>query len=398
MLFWIYITLLILVLGLVIFLSIQLASKDKDQKMSASPKKLTMGSMLNSLIFTPINADAVRSLLRVPTNYTMNDQELKKALIPIAEGDIYLKLVTVNTVTGVQYPDWMSKINPETSFVQIAIPGTRESLTYGGCGDFITPWIQTQDSDIYYQLMDGIRYFDFRLTSHGDKVVPFHDKFKCTRNNYDEICSEINRFLDQYPSEIIVIRLEIWEGEDMIINKTIQHLGERIIKPTVRKSEYELHSVTPLASIESLRKYGNIMVISSSPSEYFFPRVYLWDPFIDEIMITPEETKNILYSTYTMTSPPENSLTCLMAYARFGFWEVFHNFYTLRKAAFDTNEIVKDLINKELLVPPINRRLKFNIIAVDFYQIQSMNEFIINLNFKQKNFKEDIKVAYQIRT
>lgn len=388
------IPIIVIILILFIILIIQIRYKIKKSKLSTiidPDSERYPRNRLIQLLTDPIDVKSIKELFSSPVD--MSEDEIRKTLLPLAIGDIRTKFSTTTVLRGSQYPNWMSKIKPETALVDIAIPGTNNSLTYSIYKGLMDSWIQTQDPRVYYQLMDGIRYLDLSLCrkeKDPNVIVPFFGKFKCTRDNYDAVCQEIIKFIDENPSEIIIIKLSVWKGdEDIVTDKTIKMLGSKIIKPLKNIEGDGLYSITPRASLEELRKNGNIMIISNIVNEYFYLRDYLFDPKSeDKLMVTQDQFEKIIYDIYSMETPPENSLTVMQANPVFSFWDVFEKFYTNRRSSEILNKALKNSITNNKISPPLSRK-NFNIISVDFYQIYNINKFVIELNFKQNNFKPE---------
>ncbi|OUM56499.1 Non-catalytic module family DOC2, partial [Piromyces sp. E2] len=121
---------------------------------------------------------------------------------------------------------WMNNIpNKNLTINQINIPGTHDSGTY--YMDF-SSYAQTQNLDIYGQLMHGIRYFDIRVgTNNMNEIFINHNGFKCfnkkTHKLYflKDIFDESIDFLHKYQNETVIIHLKEekfhsdFKGEDV---------------------------------------------------------------------------------------------------------------------------------------------------------------------------------------
>lgn len=127
-----------------------------------------------------------------------------------------------------ELPRWIQHLSRASeAFVnqpitRIVLPGTHDAATYGP-GEFPTNvarfnW-QCQNLNIYQQARVGVRYFDLRFRADDEKsrypYWPFHGEARKTGDllappagqpsNEDTITSQICRFLDENPNEILIL-------------------------------------------------------------------------------------------------------------------------------------------------------------------------------------------------
>ena len=107
------------------------------------------------------------------------------------------------------YSNWMKNIKDELNIIDIAIPGTHNSATeaieYVKFINFFINWnIKTQSWSILEQLLSGIRYFDIRPGKNG---IIYHGIYK-TNLTFDYITNIMCNFLDENPSEGIIMRIQ----------------------------------------------------------------------------------------------------------------------------------------------------------------------------------------------
>ena len=126
---------------------------------------------------------------------------------------------------------WMSRIPDNKNIVLINIPGSHDSTAYnmfclGSC------FAQTQDLDITSQLNIGVRLFDIRVTKRNnffennfmESIICCHGICDCYhyQNNkkinltYLHVLKEIKNFLEENPSETVIIKTKSGRS-----NKTI---------------------------------------------------------------------------------------------------------------------------------------------------------------------------------
>ena len=94
----------------------------------------------------------------------------------------------------------------------------------------IAPLSKAQNRDIYSQLLDGIRYFDFRPCKKEDEIWISHSLYSI---NIDSILRDVKRFVDQNPKEIIIMDYRFMWGFSekeckVLFNKINITLGKRI--------------------------------------------------------------------------------------------------------------------------------------------------------------------------
>jgi 1-phosphatidylinositol phosphodiesterase len=123
---------------------------------------------------------------------------------------------TVNAATSAE--DWMGNIYDGISLGDLSIPGTHDTGTGHYKGKKIG--IQTQDMKLNEQLNIGVRFIDIRCGVVGDKLEIAHgnpDGFGALCNvNFDKILGQLNEFLNNHPSEAIIMSVKKEFGDDDI--------------------------------------------------------------------------------------------------------------------------------------------------------------------------------------
>ena len=107
------------------------------------------------------------------------------------------------------YTNWMKKINDKTPLNKLSIPGTHDTCTYAFIGPKILQYIikllgATQSWDLEEQLYSGIRFFDIRLGSDSNI---YHGILQTT-SNFTHVLSSFVNYLNNNPSEGIIMRLQ----------------------------------------------------------------------------------------------------------------------------------------------------------------------------------------------
>lgn len=112
------------------------------------------------------------------------------------------------------HPDWMARVPDQTSLASLSIPGTHDTETF----DLVNNTkMQCQNHDLKTQLRAGLRYFDIRGRMIIDEAagreaeIPeigiFHAQVY-TGYTLEDVLLTLYGFLDQYPTEGIIMRLK----------------------------------------------------------------------------------------------------------------------------------------------------------------------------------------------
>jgi len=106
---------------------------------------------------------------------------------------------------------WMKKYSHK-ALGELLIPGTHDSCAYS-FKDLagITSFAKTQQFSIYQQLVGGIRWLDIRVRFDGSELWTAHS-FLAVR--FQTVLNDIKRFIDENPSEIIMMWLQKDGGPD----------------------------------------------------------------------------------------------------------------------------------------------------------------------------------------
>jgi len=130
---------------------------------------------------------------------------------------------------------WMSFVKDETLLKRVAIPGSHDS----GTKDM--PWYsRTQDKSVAEQLRMGIRYFDLRVKIKDGACRIYHGP--AYGFYLKDIFGEINAFLDENPSECILLDFQkIYnpEAAEKTCELAESMLGDRIVYNNSELSDVE---------------------------------------------------------------------------------------------------------------------------------------------------------------
>jgi hypothetical protein len=114
-----------------------------------------------------------------------------------------------NTLTTANNPDWMKSIADGTSIAAMSIPGTHETLAIHG-GDAVQTQENHGDSGgtLAAQLKAGIRMIDIRLRINDGNSFTVHHGAVYQVANFSDVLNTLGGFLDQNPSEAVIIRIK----------------------------------------------------------------------------------------------------------------------------------------------------------------------------------------------
>lgn len=140
----------------------------------------------------------------------------------------------VNVDMDVDYADttsWMSNLSDDLYLSEITIPGTHDSCARNVSLGYV---MRCQDTTITKQLEDGYRYLDLRVamdeSDDGNKIKMVHNFVNCHKSGsifsdylyFDDVCQELYKFLQQNPTETVIVNIKIEDDEHSV--KDIQKL------------------------------------------------------------------------------------------------------------------------------------------------------------------------------
>lgn len=172
--------------------------------------------------------------------------------------------------------NWMSSLKGDLSIGEINIPGSHDSASINGNGNFITNKIPNpyacQNASITRQLMLGIRFLDVRLkVMFKDGTISFntcHGNFNFSAWNefqtFATLITECKTFLETYPSETIImyIRIDDWNNYNSDPNEVYNALWE-LLQVDFKELFYCNSELPTLGQIRS-----KILLLSDIPNEF----------------------------------------------------------------------------------------------------------------------------------
>ena len=106
--------------------------------------------------------------------------------------------------TRTDYSNWMSNLDDNTSLREVNMPGSHDSAATISIGNLAG---QCQSLSIADQLVLGVRFLDIRLKQDKSDLKAVHGIVD-QKISFDEINSTVSNFLDNYPTEFIIMSIK----------------------------------------------------------------------------------------------------------------------------------------------------------------------------------------------
>jgi hypothetical protein len=298
--------------------------------------------------------------------------------------------------------NWQSLIKPETLFNTIVTPGTHDSLcfdwgnSYSLLQQYTSYWAQTQYLNVKQQLLSGVRYFDTRvgickkMFCNKDEIVVFHGDFS-SNTTYESVINDLNDFINNNPTEIIVWRFNILNNNDQV-NKIIKDKGLHSKLNFIPYTQnYFNISLGKLREMRTDKTKAGIIFVQNDPDDSNNPNKWstskIKDPYDETSVITnknqftsskPKQTlmplfKSSMNKIYSNKDLGNDTLTVMQMIGVYVTSTKSSLLYSLERISKDVNN---SLFNKGLPPPPKNG---YNVIMIDFLTPKESNA-IINLN------------------
>lgn len=114
----------------------------------------------------------------------------------------------------IPYTSWMRDVPDDAALTMLSIPGTHNSCSVDGPFGFA----KAQDRGLSDQLDAGIRFLDIRLAHYQDNLCVHHDVV-CMEKSYAEVLTICADFLEQHPSETILLSVSDEDRADSALGK-----------------------------------------------------------------------------------------------------------------------------------------------------------------------------------
>eukprot|EP01101_Sappina_pedata_P007135 TRINITY_DN371_c0_g1_i2.p1 TRINITY_DN371_c0_g1~~TRINITY_DN371_c0_g1_i2.p1 ORF type:complete len:369 (+),score=120.71 TRINITY_DN371_c0_g1_i2:148-1107(+) len=168
--------------------------------------------------------------------------------------------------------------------------------------DVVTPWSLAQNCDFYQQMVGGIRYFDLRAgwcpeheckSMSGANWYTFHFEIG---NSVETLVADIKRFLDDFPSEIVIVEVShITYGDPSskeelkLASILTEYLGDYMLPPTASLSQ---------TTIRNMTDSGHRAIVTLDSPDNIRKNTNLWSPntIINSYANTDELSKMVAYN------------------------------------------------------------------------------------------------------
>jgi 1-phosphatidylinositol phosphodiesterase len=109
-----------------------------------------------------------------------------------------------SSAAGQSNAGWMGSLRGDTSLSELSIPGTHNS---GAMHEWFYGTTKCQTLTIPEQLRAGVRFLDIRCRHVKDRFLIYHGPVY-QRLTFDDVLSSCCRFLDQNPTECLIMRVQ----------------------------------------------------------------------------------------------------------------------------------------------------------------------------------------------
>ena len=211
---------------------------------------------------------------------------------------------------SVDVSPWMEKLPNKKKLKDLVIPGSHDSGTFSldknmeigpdepnlirKFGKLVKPvvynWSVTQSMTIYQQLSSGIRYLDLRVAyrTADKKIRVLHGLFGWT---IDQVLDEVNRFVANYPKEIVILDFNHFYKMDQAAHKTLADTLDASFSKILRAPGAQGPNVTLQEMWENEEKviviYNETGVVDAHP--------HFWSPhFIHSPWPNTDDTNQLL--------------------------------------------------------------------------------------------------------
>lgn len=262
---------------------------------------------------------------------------------------------------------WMSQqIDRNLPLSSLSIPGSHDSLTYDWATIFnpfkisISYWAQTQDLNIYEQLLIGVRYFDIRIIwdDIDKKWYGVHGDYINKNVTYESALKQLDQFCLQYPNEIIIWDLRIDKGGFPYDLHTI-YLDKRIISQSYNQKGFS-------ESVNELNKRGQVILC--------FPNSgwIIDSPYTESHgkINNPQDGIKILSTIYSKNDYYPNVLPILQWISVYDIKDMESVIYSV---FYQSKKMNNSLFTDELPPLPIGRK-QYGVILIDFVKSEWAKE------------------------
>ena len=145
----------------------------------------------------------------------------------LQDGQPIVTLPASEFKTGI-YTNWQSYIDDDVRFLDVVTPGSHDA----GTQTITAVNLHTQGSDIYDQLIGGVRYFDMRVAEFNGQVRCIHANSSEDISNdngtgliFEDVLDDMKLFIADNPSEILILDFQhLWDDFEREVVPLIESL------------------------------------------------------------------------------------------------------------------------------------------------------------------------------
>lgn len=145
----------------------------------------------------------------------------------LQDGQPIVTLSASEFKTGI-YTNWQSYIDDDVRFLDVVTPGSHDA----GTKTITAVNLHTQGSDIYDQLIGGVRYFDMRVAEFNGQVRCIHANSSEGISNengtgliFEDVLDDMKLFIADNPSEILILDFQhLWDDFEREVVPLIESL------------------------------------------------------------------------------------------------------------------------------------------------------------------------------
>ncbi|CAH0553025.1 unnamed protein product [Brassicogethes aeneus] len=272
-------------------------------------------------------------------------------------------------------PTWMKEFG-DLILSDMMIPGTHDSgaFTTRSINLLFKRFILTQNSDIWNQLVTGIRYFDFRVGFRNNEFYLYHASARCTKLAPE--LDSIKRFLMKASSEVVILDFHRFvypnnftsEMHKKLQDLLLEYLGEHIFMRPHDIYTYNLR-IKDFWSINQrvIINYNDRMQSARVP--------WLWEGLRRDWGNIQDPKELLSYIKYISSRQADGKIHVLCAELTLSIsYAITHPTVTLKKFADSVNIMLTPLLRE------YHRADNLRVIATDFFTGNDVINVAIDAN------------------
>ncbi len=170
----------------------------------------------------------------------------------------------INFMKNEKWMEYVARVNGDVRIRDMVIPATHDVGTYGipKLLEFSCCRI-TQRLNVYNQLKAGSRNLDLRYGGRGDQpsdVYIYHGSYRGPQ--YEDILQQIRRFVDENPSEFVVVTLQREQSINESQKQYIVQLVQKYLTPTAITSVDDWFTPDTATLAQTIAHRKNLFVLA----------------------------------------------------------------------------------------------------------------------------------------